>query len=94
MATRKGISEREKQFNAQIGMRIEQIRRERKIPSAELAKAAGVTQQMFFQYEAGLVRWPVLRVRLIADYLREPIELILPKSKEYVVIPAAPQKLF
>lgn len=93
MGGRSGISGREVQYNTEISRRIEQLRASQDVRRCELAEAAGVTQQMLRAYEVGTSRWPVFRVRLIADYLRVPVEQLLPKSKSYVKAPSIQGKL-
>lgn len=80
---RKGVSEEEARYNAEIAQHIEQLRRERNISSTHLAAAIGVTQQVLSSYEAGSVRWPAFRLRLIADYLMVPLDRIAPKKTRY-----------
>lgn len=94
MGSRKGICGREVQYNAEISRRIEQLREARRVQRSELAKAAGVSASMLYNYEVGLTRWPAFRLRLIADYFRVSLEQIVPKTKTYVEIPHIAQELF
>lgn len=84
MGGRNGVGGREAQYNAEISCRVEELRKERKVGPSELAKAAGVTPQMLRNYVVGLTRWPVFRVRLIADYFGVKVERLLPRSKSYM----------
>jgi DNA-binding transcriptional regulator YiaG len=69
MGGKSGISGREVQYNAEISRRIEEYRTQYRVRRCELARAAHVSQQMLRAYEVGMSRWPVFRVRLIAEYL-------------------------
>jgi hypothetical protein len=94
MGGRRGICGREVQYHAEISRRIERLRISSRIERGELAKAAGVSASMFYNYEVGLTRWPVFRLRLIADYLRVPVDRLVPKTQTYVKSPHLAQELF
>jgi transcriptional regulator with XRE-family HTH domain len=94
MGGRGGICGHEVQYNAEISRRVEELRNGRRLMRSELARAAGVSASMLYNYEVGLTRWPAFRLRLIADYFKVPIDQLVPKTKTYVESPAAPQKLF
>lgn len=89
-----GISGREVQYNAEISRRVEQLRVNLGVRKTELALAADVSPQQLRAYEVGTSRWPVFRVRLIAEYLRVSVEQLMPKSKSYVKKASAARKLF
>ena len=81
MGGRKGISEAEARYGAEISRRVEFFRRVKGIRHGELATAAGISQQVLVGYESGASRWPAFRLRLIADFLQVSIEHIVPKIK-------------
>lgn len=83
MGSKHGIKGREVQYNAEVSRRIESLRVQLEVPRSELAKAADVTQQMLKAYEIGVTRWPVFRVRLIADYLGVTLERLMPNTERY-----------
>jgi transcriptional regulator with XRE-family HTH domain len=84
MGARNGISGREVQHNAEISRRIEVLRVKRGVSKSELARAAGISGQLLYAYGAGISRWPVFRVGLIAQYLGVPVATLVPKAKSYV----------
>lgn len=88
------ISADEALYQAEIGRRVEDLRRRRKMRNDQLARAAGVKPTMLFQYQVGNTRWPAFRLRLLADYFRVPLEHLMPKYSLNVESPAAPQELF
>jgi len=87
------ITEIERQFNAAISDRVEELRVKHKVHRRDLAQVAGVTQQMFHAYESGITRWPVYRLRLIAAFFDVDVKELMPEVKKYVVIPALQRKL-
>lgn len=93
MGSKAGISEREIEFNAAISRRVEKLCDSRKVMRSELARAAGVSPSMLYNYEVGLSRWPIFRVRLIAEYLQVPIDRLIPKTQTCVESPAAQEDL-
>lgn len=84
MGSKSGISGREAQYNAEISRRVEALRVKRGVSKKELAEAAAVTQPMLHAYETGRSRWPVFCVRLLAQYLRVPVERLMARSKTCV----------
>jgi DNA-binding XRE family transcriptional regulator len=93
MGSKYGLSEVELQFNAELSERIEELRAGHKVPRCDLARIAGVTQQMLYAYEVGVTRWPVFRVCLIADFFGVKLETLMPKTQSYVVSSALQRKL-
>jgi hypothetical protein len=87
MGSKKGISGEEVQYNAEISRRVEFFRRVKGIQHGDLAEAAGVKPSRFTGYESGAVRWPVFRLRLIADFFQVSIGLIVPKNSDYLKNP-------
>ena len=85
MGSRKSIKGREVQYNAEISRRIESLRVQLQVSVGELAKAVDVSPQLLRAYQIGLTRWPVFRIRLIADYFRVSIERLMPETTPYQV---------
>lgn len=83
MGAKGGIKKREIEYNAEVSRRIEELRVQHGLQRIELARAAGVTPQMLFAYLNGVSRWPLLRVRLIADYLGVRAERLIPETEAY-----------
>lgn len=81
----KGKCAEEVEYNAEVGRRIELLRAANCTPHWELAMVAGVTIKALGSYEAGLARWPVFRVRLIADHFHVPVGQLVPKMLDNVV---------
>lgn len=88
-----GIPKDEVAYNAEISRRIEFLRKRRGVTGSELARAIGVSPAGLYHYEVGSVRWPVFRLRLIADYFRVPVVQLMPKSLTCVASPAAQREL-
>lgn len=84
MGSKSGISGREVQYNAEISRRVEALRANYRVKRGELAKAAEVSQQLLWAYELGVSRWPVFRVRLIAEFFDVPLDELMPEIKSYV----------
>lgn len=89
-----GVAADEARYNAEIGRRIEGLRKRRGVSRLELAKATGMSRQNFYKCEAGIVRWRPHQLRLIADYFRVPVVRFIPETNHYGYNPAAPQELF
>lgn len=83
MGSKSGVGGREVQYNAEISRRIEALRIHLRVSKTELAAAADVSRQMLRAFEIGVSRWPVFRVRLIADYFGVPIERLMPQTERY-----------
>lgn len=79
MGPRGCIGNQEKQYNAEISRRIEELRVARKVRRVRLAQAAGVSPSRLYAFEVGISRWPTFRVRLIADFFRVPVSELLPE---------------
>ncbi len=88
MGAKGGIQERELGYNAEVSRRIERLRVEYEARSTELARAAEVTPQMLRAYQVGVSRWPVFRVRLIADYFGVDLDELMPRTEN----PARPKQ--
>lgn len=84
MGSKNGISGREVSFNAEISRRVEELRESRCVLHIDLARAAGVSPQMLRAYQAGITRWPVFRLQLIAKYFVVDVDSLLPEPKTYV----------
>lgn len=84
MGSAKRISMDEVNYNAEISRRIEKLRVAARAQHSELATAARISQRKLCGYEGGYVRWPVFRLRLIADYFAVPVDQIAPTSSQYV----------
>jgi transcriptional regulator with XRE-family HTH domain len=87
------ISDQEREFNAEISRRIEELRARHKLQRVDLARAAGVTVQALYAYEAGVTRWPVFRVHLLADFFEVELEKLMPKTKKNIVFSTLQRKL-
>jgi transcriptional regulator with XRE-family HTH domain len=83
MGSKFGMKGREVVYNAEVSRRIESLRLQLNVRSTELAKAADVTPQMLRAYQIGTSRWPVFRLRLIADYLGVKLEQVMPLTERY-----------
>jgi transcriptional regulator with XRE-family HTH domain len=94
MGSKNGVEGREVQFNAEISRRVEKLRVEQRVRRCDLAKAAGVSAALLRAYETGLTRWPVFRVRLVAQYFDVSVEQLIPKMKTYVNETRTQENLF
>jgi transcriptional regulator with XRE-family HTH domain len=93
MGSKNGMKGREVRFNAEISRRIEELRARHKLQRVDLARAAGVTVQALYAYEAGVTRWPVFRVHLLADFFEVELEKLMPKTKKNIVFSTLQRKL-
>jgi transcriptional regulator with XRE-family HTH domain len=80
MGGRGGVCDQEREYNAEISSRIERLRKEGLVQRSDLARAAGLRVSMLYNYEVGLARWSAFRLALIAEYLRVPINQIMPRK--------------
>jgi len=80
MGSKSGIAGSEVAYNAEISRRVAELRREAgSVRLVDLAVAAGVSQQMLHAYETGRSRWPVYRLRLIADFFDVDLAELMPE---------------
>jgi transcriptional regulator with XRE-family HTH domain len=91
MGSKNGMKGREVRYNVEVSRRIESLRLQLNVRSTELAKAADVTPQMLRAYQIGASRWPVFRVRLIADYLGVKLDQLMPVTEAYEKRPGRSQ---
>jgi transcriptional regulator with XRE-family HTH domain len=94
MGSKNGVEGREVQFNAEISRRVEKLRVEQRVRRCDMARALGVSQALLRAYETGLTRWPVFRVRLVAQYFDVSVEQLIPRMKTYVNETRTQENLF
>ena len=70
----------QKTYLNKLGQRLATLRKEQGLTQQQLGKAAGVTQQVIAEYEAGYRNIPVYRLAKLAEALGVKINDILQES--------------
>lgn len=65
-------------YDAQLGRRIERLRKGRKMPLAKLAAAVDVTPNCLYFYETGSVSCPVFVLARLASALGVSVSVLMP----------------
>lgn len=73
MKHRRGATEAQRKFYVRLGQCIEIERKRRNVSQRELAKAIGISQGVFCQYESGSVKCPVWVLDAISFHLKMSI---------------------
>lgn len=82
MARRK--TQEQHEFNAEMGRRIERLRKEQKIQAIDLARMLGVSPQALYNYESGLSGVPARALPILARSLRVEVAELLPETQVLV----------
>lgn len=85
MARRRTAGQNE--FDAELGRRIERLRKAQKITATQLAQRLGVTPQSLYNYEAGLRAITASTLLLLAEALRVEVAELLSDSQQTVESP-------
>jgi transcriptional regulator with XRE-family HTH domain len=97
MVKRKGISEREKEFNVAVGQRICRARKVAGITAKQLARAASVSGSHVYFYETGKFRCPPIVLDAFAQRLGVSLRDLVPKlnlCKDFEDCSGEERKLF
>lgn len=73
-------SEKDVEFDVQVGARIEAARKRREMTAKRLAATVGITQSQLYFYEAGTCSCPVRTLNLIADALGAAVTSLMPNT--------------
>lgn len=78
---RKGLSEREKQFNVLVGQRICRARKVAGLTAKQLGDSAGISDVMLYYYEVGQYRCPPFVLNAFARRLKVSLRDLIPNTK-------------
>lgn len=65
-----------------LGQRLQELRKERKLPQREMAEILDVTLRHYQRMEKGKVNIPTLTLCFLADYFGVTTEYLLGRSEE------------
>lgn len=81
MPKNKGIQSTERQYNAIVGRRLEELRKSSGLTRRELAACAGICDTMLYYYEIGSYRCPPFVLDVFAQVLGVALRELMPKRR-------------
>jgi transcriptional regulator with XRE-family HTH domain len=78
MVKRKGISEREKEFNVMVGQRICRARKVAGLNASQLASVVGISDAQVYWYEVGRNRCPPFVLNAFAQRMKISLRDLVP----------------